>query len=295
MRKLLNIAIPILVILGLFLVPGCAVSRNSASPPSAPVPSIAPMPAPAPMPPNAMKNADFAESGAGIASPAGVDRKIIRNGNITIEVEIIAKAIDDVTALATELGGYVVSSNKYEQEGKTSGRVSIRVPANRFDEAFTRLRKLGLNVPNESTNSQDVTEEYADLDAQLRNLQATETRLLALMDKAQKVEEILAVQRELSNIRGQIERIKGRMQYLQRTSDMAIIEVTLQAKKSIAESGWKPMDTLGSALRGLVSFGMVLVDIIIWLVIFIPLWVIIGIIVWLVRRKKRQAKARLNG
>jgi hypothetical protein len=145
-----------------------------------------------------------------------------------------------------------------------------------------------------STNSQDVTEEYADLDAQLRNLQATETRLLALMDKAQKVDEILAVQRELSNTRGQIERIKGRMQYLQRTSDMAIIEVALQAKKSITDTGWKPVETLSSALRGLINFGKVLVDILIWLVIFIPLWAVIGIIVWLVIRKKRKAKAKLN-
>jgi hypothetical protein len=290
MKRLINIVMPVIVLAGLLLAAGCAASRNTVSAP--PMPALAP--APAPMLPEAFKTADMAASGTGVASPTGVDRKIVRNGNITLEVEVIAKSIDDVAALAAELGGYVVSSNKYEQEGRTSGRVSIRVPANRFDEAFTRLRKLGLNVPDESTNSQDVTEEYADLDAQLRNLQATETRLLALMDKAQKVDEILAVQRELSNTRGQIERIKGRMQYLQRTSDMAIIEVALQAKKSITDTGWKPVETLSSALRGLINFGKVLVDILIWLVIFIPLWAVIGIIVWLVIRKKRKAKAKLN-
>jgi len=204
----------------------------------------------------------------------------------------IDKALDDVAALATELGGYVVSSNKGEDENKKSGRISIRIPANRFNEAFTKLRALAIKVPSESTNSQDVTEEYMDLQARLRNLEATEAQFLALLQKAQTVEEIVKVQRELSNIRGEIERVKGRIQYLDRTTDMSLINVNLQETKTVGKTKWDVVDILKSAVNGLIGFGKVLATIFIWLVIFIPLWIIIGVIVFIVRRRKKRTKSQ---
>ena len=90
------------------------------------------------------------------------------------------------------------------------------------------LRALAVDVTNEDTSSKDVTEEYVDLSAKLHNLEATEEQLLRLMEKAEKVEDILNVQRELSKIRGEIEQTKGRMQYLERTSATSLIEVHLE-------------------------------------------------------------------
>ena len=291
MNRTLKLVIPAIMILVLFLAFGCAARESVKT-----LPAPAPMPAPAPAAPGIVRDASgTAESPQGgmVSNLPGIDRKIVRTGQITLEVADIGKAMDEVAAIANELGGYVVSSNRYGNEGKNAGRVSIRVPANRFNDAFIRLRSIAVKVPMESTNSQDVTEEYTDLQARLRNLEATETQFLALLDKAKTVEEILKVQREISNVRTEIERTKGRIQYLERTTDMLLIEVNLQETKTVGKNGWSALETLKSAVNGLIGFGKVLIDIIIWLIIFIPLWVIIGVIVFFAIRRRKKAKSQV--
>jgi hypothetical protein len=286
LNKTLKILIPILVILGLMLTAGCAKTSTTV---------------PAPLPPGAAipessrggSGADYAQySNATIEEPgADIDRKIVKTGYMTLEVNDIPEAIAGITGVANELNGYVVSSNKQGDEDITYGQISIRVPSDRFDEAFDRLHKLAVNVPNESTQSQDVTEEYTDLQAQLRNLEATEAQYLELLKKAEKVEDMLAVQRELSNVRGQIEQIKGRIQYLERTSDMALIEANLQKTQPLDGTGWNALETLKSAVRGLAAFGKALANIAIWLAIFSPVWIIILVVVlYFTRWRKKKAR-----
>jgi hypothetical protein len=291
-NKLLKILIPVLVILGLILAAGCATKQTSISePPFATGAVPAPSGAPEMFKSNTYDAAS--RSAAGESGASDIDRKIVKNGYMTLEVNDITAAITGVTAIARDLNGYVVSSNKQGDKDITYGQISIRVPSDSFDEAFDKLRKLAVNVPNESTNSQDVTEQYTDLQAQLRNLEATEAQYLEILKKAEKVEDILAVQRELSNVRGQIEQIKGRIQYLERTSDMALIDVNLQKTKPIGGTAWSALETLKSAARGLVTFGKVLADILIWVAIFSPIWIIILVVV-LYFTRWRKAKARVS-
>jgi len=282
MNKLLTISMPILLVLGLVLAAGCAASETAVAPSA---------PAPPPMPEEAYSKTG--EYGADEGEAYGVDteRRIVRTGYLTLEVDSVVEATDKVAGLAKELGGYVVSSNKHEDDGAVYGRVSIRVPVERFDEAFNRLRQLAVDVPYESTEGRDVTEEYTDLEAQLRNLEATEAQYLALLEKAETVEDILAVQRELSNVRREIERITGRMQYLERTSEMALIEANLQETKPLGQTGWNALQTLKSAARGLITFGKILADVGIWLAIFCPIWIPILVLVLFFRRRRRKKKA----
>jgi hypothetical protein len=294
-KKLLKILIPVLVIMGLLLAVGCSTKSSTVMTP----PFGGEIPAPAAPPQSSVMgifNRDSTYEAASYAGESGatdIDRKIVRNGYITLEVNDITVAITGVTAVANDLGGYVVSSNKSGDQDTTYGQISIRVPSDRFDEAFDRIRKLAVNVPNESTNSQDVTEQYTDLQSQLRNLEATEAQYLELLKKAEKVEDILAIQRELSNVRGQIEQVKGRIQYLDRTSDMALIDVSLQKVKPIGGAAWSALETLKSAARGLVSFGKALADVLIWLAIFSPVWIIILVVV-LYFTRWRHRKARVS-
>lgn len=271
MNKWLKFSIPVLLILGLMLTNACA-------PAGAP-----PMPAPAPWP-----SEEFVEDkgypGAAEPDEVTIERKIVKTGYITLEVEDIAETISEVTKVADELGGYVVSSHKSEGEKQVSGSVRIRIPADRFDEAFDRLRQLAINVPHESTTSKDITEEYIDLEARLHNLEATEAQYLALLEKAETVEEMLKVQQALSNVRGQIEQIEGRIRYLERTSDMALIEVTLRETKRLAEP-WSVSDTLRSAVRGLTTLGRGLATAVIWIGVFCWIWIPI-LVFWLRRRRK---------
>jgi len=304
-NKLLKILVPVLLILGLILAAGCASKQEPVPTPpyaSGAVPSpAAPAPSgwssilPATPPAEVSGNTYNASSSlaAGGSGASDLDRKIVKTGDMTLEVNDITAAITGVAKVATDLNGYVVSSNKSGDQDTTYGQISIRVPADRFDEAFDKLRQLAVNVPNESTNSQDVTEQYTDLQAQLRNLQATEAQYLEILKKAEKVEDILAVQRELSNVRGQIEQIQGRIQYLDRTSDMALINVNLQKVKPLGGTAWSALETLKSAARGLVSFGKVLADVLIWVAIFSPVWIIVLLVV-LYFTRWRKAKARAS-
>jgi len=215
-----------------------------------------------------------------------IERKIIKTGYITLEVVDVVQAMDEVAEVADTLGGYVVSSHKSEGAKRISGSVTIRVLADRFDEAFDRLRQLAVDVPYESTEARDVTEEYVDLQAQLHNLEATEAQFLALLEKAETVEEILQVQKALSNVRGQIERIEGQIKYLERTSDMALIEVRLRETEKLVEP-WSGFDTIKSAVRGLTALGRGLATAVIWLGIFCWIWIPI-LVFWLKRRRRAK-------
>jgi PKD repeat protein len=293
---------------------------------------------------------------------------IVRTGNISLLVEDVTDAIDNIAALADSYKGYVVSSSSWKEGERLVGFITIRVPAERYNEATMALRDMAVEVTSESSSSTDVTEEYIDLEAKLRNLEVTEEQLLKLMEKATKVEEILSVQRELSNTRGQIEQTKGRMQYLERTSATSLIEVHLEQSKLdvgfyadrryvksgqairfspeiaggfapysyewdfgdgntsntvapvhtyklsgnydvtlkvtddkgnvdsetiddyiVVLSGWNAGTTASNAWSGFITFGQVLINIIIWIGIFSPAWIIIGgIVYWLVRRRRRK-------
>jgi len=146
-------------------------------------------------------------------------------------VEDVLDAIDRIVQLAENADGYVVSSSSWREGERLRGVITIRVPAGGFTAAMTSLGELAVEVTSQSTSSQDVTEEYVDLSAKLQNLDATEQQLLRIMEKAEKVEDILAVQKELSRTRENIERTKGRMQYLERTSETSLIEVQLEQSR----------------------------------------------------------------
>ena len=171
------------------------------------------------------------------------------------------------------------------------GSISIRVPDDRFEQALSELRELAVRVTSESTSSQDVTEEYVDLESRLKNAEATESQYLALLEKATDVEDILSIYESLSRVRSEIEQIKGRMQYLERTSSMSLITTNLKPEataKPLVRAGWSALEALKSAVRGIVIFGQWLGAIAIWLIIFSPLWgAILGIIYWRRRRRKR--------
>jgi hypothetical protein len=220
------------------------------------------------------------------------ERMIVRSGDMSLVVESVSGAMQAITQLAIGYNGYVVSSSVYGEEEDMRGWISIRIPDEKFDQTLADIRDLAIRVEEESTNSQDVTEEYIDLEARLANAEATEQQYLALLDKAEDVEDILRIYDYLSQIRQEIEQIKGRMQYLERTSSMSLISVSLRPEfsaQSTVPAGWNALEIFKSAARGLVITGQVLGTIAIWLLIFIPIWgTILGIILW--RRHKRKMR-----
>jgi len=221
------------------------------------------------------------------------EQMIVRTGEMSLVVEDVVDARDEISQLAVRFEGYVVSSRISGEEQDMRGNISIRVPDDKFEQALSELRDLAVRVTSESTESRDVTEEYVDLESRLKNAEATESQYLTLLEKATDVEDILRIYERLSQVRGEIEQIKGRMQYLERISSMSLISVRLEpvaSSKPLVGAGWSPIEAFKAAIRGIVAFGQWLVTVAIWLAIFSPLWgAIIGIICWRRRRRKKAA------
>jgi len=280
MTKRFKFPIPLLLVLALTLTAACA---------SAGTPSMPSMPAPSEEWADEATGKSVEEQGypgREIPVDLNVERKIVKSGRISLEVESVVTAMDEIASIADELGGYVVSSDKYETDEGPSANMNIRIPVEKFDQAFDRLRQLAIDVPHESTDSIDVTEEYVDLQARLRNLEATESQYLALLERAETVEDTIQVWRELSNIRGQIEQIEGRMKYLERTSDMSFIQISLSEPGALA-GPWSPSNAIRSAIRGLVTFLRGIVTALIWIGIFCWIW-IPALVFYLRRRRKSK-------
>jgi hypothetical protein len=216
------------------------------------------------------------------------ERMIVRNGEMQLVVEDISQTIEDITDMALAFGGYVVSSYVSGEEEEMRGWITFRVSDDKFETALAQLRDMAVRVESEQTYSQDVTEEYIDLQARLENAQATEQQYLALLDKAEEIEDILSIYNYLSRTRSEIEQLQGRIQYLEQTTSTSLISVSLEPEEAVVGDGWNALGVLKAAARGLVTAGKVLGTIVIWVLIFIPIWgTILGIILW--RRHKRKA------
>jgi hypothetical protein len=169
----------------------------------------------------------ISQPGAPEPQEIALDRMIIRTGYMTIVVEDVTRSMEQIANLASTFDGYVVDSRSQQDGERMVGVISIRVDAGFFNDAIQALRNMAVEVTSESTTGEDVTEEYVDLQARLGNLEASEAQLLELMQQAGTVEEILKVQRELTDTREEIEQIKGRMQYLEQSSATSLIQISL--------------------------------------------------------------------
>lgn len=238
------------------------------------------------------------------------ERMIIRRGELSLEVEDTEKVMAEIKSIVEGLEGYVADSRtwseirKLEQdEERPRGDMTVRVPAKDFDRAIEEIKELALNVKSEQISGQDITQEYVDLEARLKNLEAAEEELRELLasvrERGGDAEDIIAVYRELTNIRGEIERITGRMKYLSQMAALATISIELVPKeeeKPIVEPGWRPLRTVRDASRGLINALKLIVDVSIWALIgVLPLILLFGIptliVVWLIWRWLRRRKA----
>ncbi|KNZ70383.1 putative transmembrane anti-sigma factor [Thermincola ferriacetica] len=167
--------------------------------------------------------------GADIKSQAGTgvqQRQIIKNGWLTIKVQKFDKSVQDIGMLAESFGGYVENSEE-NNDGTKTGRFVVRVPVNKFATAIAEFEKLG-QVVSKRLAGEDVSIEYRDAGARLRNLRRQESRLLTLVDKAASLSDVLALENELTRVRQEIESIEVRINYLGNVTEMATIHLEVR-------------------------------------------------------------------
>lgn len=184
---------------------------------------------------------------AGETSEA-VDRKIIRNGEITIEVPSTTDAQHQVTYIAETHGGFVVTSEAKQRESNDPAqrtldiKLVVRVPSDQFGRAFDEIKKLAGNTPAENVTSQDVTEEFIDLEARIKTQKALEVQFLEIMRQANKISDALEVQRQIAEVRTEIEKLEGRKRFLENRSSLSTINVNIQTPKpviTVTETGFR--------------------------------------------------------
>lgn len=236
-----------------------------------------------------------------VAKDAAQERIIIRTADMGIVVADTESAMSTISQIVVENGGWVVSSNvfQYSDDAKT-GNMGIRIPSDGFDSFLEAVSRLSVEVTRISTSGQDVTEEYVDLSARLANLEATADRVRSFLDETKTVEEALDVNRELSRLEGEIEAMKGRLQYLEQSAAFSMISIDLTPdilSQPLEVGGWQPQGVARSALETLIATFQTLVEVAIWLVIYVlPLALIVAIPVWLIIRffRRRRADRRVE-
>lgn len=238
-----------------------------------------------------------------------LDRKVIANADMDLVVANTTAAVVEIEALAESMGGYISDTNLYKSSYGDSellrGTLTLRVPAERLEETLTALAGLAVDVEARSVSRQDVTEAYSDIEAQLRNLQATEEELLALLTEVRAKpdatpEDIIAVYNSLTEIRGQIEQLQGRKNLLDSQISLSTITVDLipdAINQPVVAEGWRPSVIVRDAMRALVSTLQFLGGAVIWVGIYlIPLAVLalipVVIVGWLLRTLARRMQRK---
>jgi uncharacterized protein DUF4349 len=263
----------------------------------------------APAAPQAAASQGEQSRGETKAAPAGtpvenrapaIPRKLIRTVNLQLEVRNTQEVSDKVQALVTQLGGYVSGADGQRRDDLMYYSLTLRVPVDRLEEALKAIRALALRVNQEHQQVDDVTDQYIDLDARMRTLEATETELRALLaesrQRARKVSEIMEVYQQLIEVRSQIEQIRTQLNSFDKLAAFSTINLELVptegAKPVVDPDAWRPGETLRGSTRTLVGFLRWLVDAVIYTVIvLLPIGLVIATVLlglrWLWRRGRR--------
>jgi hypothetical protein len=235
-----------------------------------------------------------------------VERMIIKDAEMRLRVADTDRAIDQVTQVAIDSFGYILTTRTwYENEFKYA-TITLGVPVEEFEQALRRLRGLALQVLDENASGTDVTDMYVDLESRLRNLEATEARIREFLDKAKTVKEALEVNQELGKISGEIEEIKGKLNYLKERAAYSTITVHLAPEvptptitptptvtptptatptptlaPTLTPTPWRPGETLQGATDVLGNIWRTLVNLFIWVVVVLgPFAVLATLILW---------------
>jgi hypothetical protein len=217
----------------------------------------------------------------------GVDTKIIKTAYLTIEVKDVPGAVETLRTLASQKGGYISSTNVQKNyNDRLSGSVILRVPAPEFDSTLAGVRALG-TVKSASTQGQDVTEEYVDIQAQKTSYQNQLAQYNEIMKRAVKVEDVITVQQQIDRVQTELNRLEGRLKYLNSRIDLSTITANLEEPEPVGgDTGHNFVSTINEGIAGF--FGMIDALIIIFFTL-LPL-VILGGAAYAVYRYRKGRK-----
>lgn len=289
-----------LALISLVAIAGCAAPASRIAETGA-VPAQPPVPAS-----DAAKRQSANDQVANSPQAESEARMIVYTVRLSLQVQDADQASNDIATIATAYKGYVAGSNlSRDGKGRMRGTLTLRIPAESLDDAQKKIEASALKTLSRNKDSRDVTDQYTDLNARLKNLEATEvelTKLLATVrERTGKAEDILAVYNRLTEIRQQIEQIKGQINVLEKTSTLATMTIDLvpfEDVQILEPDTWLPNKTIAQALKALVQALQGIADLTIWLLLFflpiliillLPFIVLLWILRGVLRRRKKPA------
>lgn len=238
------------------------------------------------------------DGGNGNPRPAPANLLIIKTGTMTLQVTAIDTAITAATQQVDALGGYASASQRAGDGDDAYASITFRIPVARWEEALTGLRGLAEKVLDEQTGTQDVTDQVVDLAARIRNLQATEAALQAIMAQAKEIKDVLAVQAQLTETRGEIERLTAEKGNFEGQAAFSTLTVAFSLKPNpvLAErKGFDPASEVDQASASLVGVLQALATAGIWFaIVWVPILLVLAIVVIVGLAVARRVRRRLD-
>lgn len=231
-----------------------------------------------------------------------LQRKILRNGELTLEVSDPADVQRKIASITGSLGGFVVTSeSKVRQIGDAKQELEVnlvvRIPAAQFETAMDQIRSTGNRVIQEKMSGQDVTEEFIDLEARIKTQKALEAQFLEIMKRASKVEDALEVQRQIAEVRTEIEKLAGRRRFLEDRASLSTITIQLQTPSAIAVNPSGFGRNIRQAVVDSIDVAVAIVLFLIrFVIVMIPVFILVILPGWLIGRVlfRRLRKIKLG-
>jgi len=290
-RKRLFVKLSVMVLLLALSLAGCSAAQKHASESVAPSPSAP-----------AFNNAAIAFSDGAFmkveTQGLAIERKVIMTARLEITTTDLPSIEQKVLQVVSDYGGHVQRSFFNNREGNQYWEFTLRIPTDSFDNSILDISALG-TVMSSSTNGQDVTEEYLDLDARLRVLQQEEARLLELLSKAANIDDYLKVESHLSRVRIEIEQATGRLKYLNNRIDLATIELSIKPTQGTVEPELKGFAGLARQIKvafrqGINGVVALISGMLVFIATLLPFAVVIvpllGLVIVLLRRLRNNRK-----
>ncbi len=222
---------------------------------------------------------------AGVQAADQIEAKIIQTANIKVEVKDIESANENITKITEKSKGFISNSRSWVTDNNRQySHFQLRISVEQFNLAISEIEGLG-RVISHSTNRQDVTEEYIDLASRLKNLKLQEQRYQELLNKAQEVEDVLKIERELERVRSTIESLQGRINYYDNQVSLSTINLDLSEPEPITSSDTGIIKAIRQALRGMVN---TVYRMIVGLGVLLPYVIVLLIVIWIFRVFKRR-------
>lgn len=259
------------------------------------------------------KEAGLAQMDSGTDLPA--ERKIVKNGSLSMQVSRLEESVDKISEITKAQGGVVHSSNIYSNGGEPvrpyytdkntypmaaetggsnlsrSGLVTVKVPADKFEDTMKKLKEIASQVLSESTNTDDITETYIDLEVQLKNKRAEEEAFVRILDQSGKIDDVLAVTRQIARVRGEIERLEASKRFYDSQTAMSQITISLSEDSKVGpiSQDWRPWQTVKDSAKALIkNFQNTVDDLIYFIIAKLPgllLTLLVIYIIWKIGKK----------